>query len=227
MKDLKVGDYIQDGENSVTRVYSFGHRDVKARIAYLRIHMEGQQLPLELSPAHMLYGTETDPYPAYNLHVGDLVRQPSGSLVAVTNIETVYRKGVYAPFTYSGKLVVNGVVVSAYTFAIDFGVPISQHWISHLSQVPHRLYTRLGGRAESYTEGGLSSYASGLYKITMWWMQQHIAVGALLFIPVFFGFVVMTGVESMMVNTWVTTLILVLLSCLWFQPYGKKVGGKH
>jgi hypothetical protein len=175
----------------------------------------------------MLYGTETDPYPAYNLHVGDLVRQPSGSLVAVTNIETVYRKGVYAPFTYSGKLVVNGVVLSAYTFAIDFGVPISQHWISHLSQVPHRLYTRLGGRAESYTEGGLSSYASGLYKITMWWMQQHIAVGASTIHPC---------VLLICGNDWCgvhdggimgNDVDLILLSCPWFQPYRRSVVGKH
>jgi Hint module len=227
MKDLKVCNYIQDGANSFSRIYSFGHHDVRVRAVYLRIYTEGQHEPLELSAEHMVYGTEKQPHPASSLQVGDLLLQPSGSLVAVTNIETVYRKGAYAPFTYSGKLVVNGVVVSSYIVAVDHGVPTSQHWISHLFQVPHRLCVRLGGCAESYTEHGVSSYASGLYKVATWWMKQQVAFRALLFIPVFLLLLVLTGVEAMMMSTWTTTLIIALVSVLWFQPGCKKVVRKH
>ena len=57
----------------------------------------------------------------------------------ITTIRTVKRKGVYAPFTTSGMLVVNGYIVSSYVALFnDADILYSvQKYLAHALQFPH------------------------------------------------------------------------------------------
>lgn len=208
VKNLKVGDYVKDGKESYSRVYSFGHYDDTVKAQYLQIYSthDGRSLePLVISAEHMVFTTANQAMPAGALKVGDSLLLESGSMVSIINIKTVYRRGAYAPFTYSGKLVINGVVSSSY-IAMDHGVPVSQQWLAHLFQAPHRICSRWGGCAESYTDDGLSSYVSRLYKGAKWWMKQPNTVKVVVFVPVFLVFAVIAAIEGIFVNPWTATI---------------------
>ena len=228
MKDLQVGDYIQDGEASFSRVYTFGHYDKEVKGSYLQIFSGDDSLALELSPEHMVYaGKGRQAVPAGSLQVGDLLLLERGSFVSITNIQTVRRRGAYAPFTESGKLVVNGVMASSY-ISLDHGLSkskamISDQWLAHVFQAPHRLCTRFGGCAESYTEDGISYYVSGLYNAAKWWMKQTHVIKVALFIPVFVVSLTIAAIEGMLMNTWATALVVLLVSLMWLYRVEKIV----
>jgi Hint module len=62
-----------------------------------------------------------------------------GTTSVITHIQDVYSPGVYAPFTDSGKLVVDGILVSSYIDFMPDKIPhwLSQHFVAHLLQAPH------------------------------------------------------------------------------------------
>ena len=225
LKDLQVGDYIQDGEASFSRVYTFGHYDKEVKGSYLQIFSGDDSPALELSPEHMVYaGKGRQAVPAGSLQVGDLLLLERGSFVSITNIQTVRRRGAYAPFTESGKLVVNGVMASSYiAMEHDLSKAISNQWLAHLFQAPHRICTRFGRCAESYTEDGISYYVAGLYKAAKWWLKQTHVIKVALFIPVFFVSLTIAAIESMLMNTWTTALVVLLVSLMWFYRVEKIV----
>ena len=109
MKDLQLGDRVLVATNNSTSyyepIYSFGHRLDSVVAEYLVI------LPfeLEVSTDHMVFVEGGAAVPAGNLVVGD--RLENGEMI--TAIKTVQRLGVYAPFTPSGSIVVNGVRASS------------------------------------------------------------------------------------------------------------------
>eukprot|EP00547_Thalassionema_nitzschioides_P013974 CAMPEP_0194236508 /NCGR_PEP_ID=MMETSP0158-20130606/3726_1 /TAXON_ID=33649 /ORGANISM="Thalassionema nitzschioides, Strain L26-B" /LENGTH=707 /DNA_ID=CAMNT_0038970277 /DNA_START=337 /DNA_END=2457 /DNA_ORIENTATION=- len=109
MRDLELGDKVLTLSNppKFSSLYSFGHKSDSEQAHYLQI------LPskLELTHDHMVFITGTQhAVPASSLRVGDHLA--SGEVI--TAINQVTRRGVYAPFTTSGDLLVNGVLVSSY-----------------------------------------------------------------------------------------------------------------
>ena len=110
MDNLQLGDLIMTANGRYEPVYSFGHRAESMVAEYL------QFLPsnLEVSADHMVFVVTRDgnsrALPAAFVKVGDQLMHGE----TVTEIMRVHRKGLYAPFTPSGTLVVNGVGVSSY-----------------------------------------------------------------------------------------------------------------
>jgi len=161
MEDVKIGDYVRVGEKlEYSRVYSFGHYNTAETLTYLRIHFEEGGKPLEITGNHMLFASEAAAVPASNIQVGDTL---VGDRI-VSKITTVQRQGAYAPFTYSGKALINGVVVSNY---IAMGVP---HWLAHAALTPRRLYCNLFWKqckteARSTNEDGIADWIYAPYRI--------------------------------------------------------------
>ena len=179
MKNLRLGATIQtwrggDQDTPTTSafepVYSFGHYHPDMVGEFLQI----QPSNLELSQHHLIFSTSAGGgrfVPAGALEVGDTIRLVGGQAVNITSIETIQRRGVYAPFTPSGTLYVNGVLVSSFV-ALDAKVdsafltllgsatPWTHHWIAHSFETAHRTYCRYVGRCrtERYTEEGLSTW---------------------------------------------------------------------
>jgi hypothetical protein len=165
MKDLQIGDFVDDGNDSFSRVYSFSHLDKKTEASYLQIFAAGLENPLEISPDHYLFVTKnefqsaptTTAARARVVQVGDVLE--SGH--AVTEIETIQRHGMYAPVTESGKLVVSGVLASSYVAVLDVSprwhVAISHAIVSPLNWICNRFSFEICER-ETYTDGFSNYY---------------------------------------------------------------------
>lgn len=119
-------------------VYFFGHRSVGSMSRFVEITHSGQNKPLVISPQHYLYVNDRLTT-ASSVRVGDRLRDADGYAVLVTKVGSVVERGLYAPTSLDGDLIVDGVRVSSYTAAVH---PTLAHWL--LS--PLRLAYRAGLR---------------------------------------------------------------------------------
>jgi hypothetical protein len=160
MDSVRIGDYVSAGKNRFSRVYSFGHIDRDAETEYHQIYANGLERPLEVSSMHMVF-VNGRMRPASHVKTGDMLGK-----YKVLNVKMVKRRGLYAPFTESGDIVVSGVLVSSYITILDH-TPINQHFASHAALAPFRLacYFDFGScKNETYTDG-LSDFIYKLAKI--------------------------------------------------------------
>eukprot|EP00540_Astrosyne_radiata_P003822 CAMPEP_0116855596 /NCGR_PEP_ID=MMETSP0418-20121206/19377_1 /TAXON_ID=1158023 /ORGANISM="Astrosyne radiata, Strain 13vi08-1A" /LENGTH=479 /DNA_ID=CAMNT_0004488769 /DNA_START=203 /DNA_END=1642 /DNA_ORIENTATION=+ len=157
MHELAIGDSVLVGQR-FEKVYGFGHYH-RTRIAdFLQIHTESveETTVLELSQDHMVFVQNPNGKihctPASSLRPGDsLVRVgtevgENTRLTRTTRVQrigTAKRSGVYAPFTSSGTIVVNGVLASNYiafkeqSSLLQFS---SYQWVSHAFVAPRRIH---------------------------------------------------------------------------------------
>jgi hypothetical protein len=124
MDSVVIGDHVRTGKNSFSRVYSFGHIDSEKTADYLQIYAEGIEMPLEVTSLHLLFINDKM-RPASHVKVGDMLGTNK-----VSKIRTVTRRGVYAPFTESGEIVVSGFLASSYA-AVHSYTPINEHTEAH------------------------------------------------------------------------------------------------
>merc|ERR1712157_196443 len=75
-----------------------------------------------------------------DIRVGDTLMSQKKKVVS--KITTVQRRGAYAPFTYSGMALINGVVVSNYIAMKNDNILVP-HWLAHAALTPRRLYCNL------------------------------------------------------------------------------------
>jgi len=90
------------------------------------------------------------PIPASQVKVGDMLGDNK-----VNEIKSVKRRGVYAPVTESGDIVVSGVLASCYA-AVHSHTPINQHMEAHAFFAFRRLICGLNFgicKSETYTDG--------------------------------------------------------------------------
>lgn len=188
MKDARIGDVVKVEEGIFEPIYSFGHFSDSSVTSFVHFHPSG----LEVTPSHLVFvNGKRSPLPASMVQVGD-----SLSGVQVTKITTGARKGLFAPFTPSGKLVVNNVVVSAYIAVQEDSAFVnvmggdtdwfSQHWLSHAFLVPHRLVCyHMWSCSKELSPEGIPVWAYRPLKAAKWILNQHPSVQATVFIPMF------------------------------------------
>jgi len=180
MDNLKIGDYVRVSPKLYSRVYAFGHYDDSASIMYQQIHAVGFDSPLEISTEHMIYVKNSKGkatlVPAGDLKVGDVLvsdlsdRTQSNEFV-IQSIVSVEKTGVYAPFTYDGNILVNGVVASNYLKLM--GLPNNIHswlhaWMSHAATAPRRVichYNMNWCSGETYNNEGYATWMKPLLNI--------------------------------------------------------------
>ena len=184
LEELQVGDSVRVRNGSFSRVYGFGHYQPTAQAEYLQLQTAALQHPMEISRHHLLYiynrmSNEYEVLPAGNVKIGDhlviVTGKPGTSSPTlsspVISIRLIQSKGVYAPFTMTGDIVVNGILASNYialpmSFQNNSLVALSfeqQHWLQHAAYGPYRFYCRYmqksgGCQTEKYhKETGLSN----------------------------------------------------------------------
>jgi hypothetical protein len=201
MKHLNIGDEVLAASGSYERVYSFGHRHEHVEGEFLQFFPSG----IEISRDHMIMlGGQF--VPASFVKIGDELETVTGNTMAVEAIERVVRSGVYAPFTSSGTIVVNGIKASNYVafqgseyiiVGNGWETPLTFQWIAHLSQSPHRVLSRLGWSGdEEYNEDGMSTWIAGPHEFSNWLLEQNGVVVTVILVPaVGFGLLSM-GVEG-------------------------------
>lgn len=176
MKDLRLGDEVLVGDGVYEPIYSFGHlgRDTKA--SFLQITTERSKVVLTSN--HMLFSrSRRSAVPALLLQVGEELIDAFGDSDRILAIKTVQERGVYAPFTPSGQIVVNNILASTYiameeTEKLGNGnwLSLSHQWLAHTAQFPHRLvcYHLKSCSTEEYTPEGISLWVSKPLQWSKW-----------------------------------------------------------
>jgi len=183
MTDLQLGDEILVDESGVFEpIYSFGHRDRLSLGEFLQISTDKNVLdPLELSETHMVSAGRRF-LPASMVQIGDKLTMAGGEEARVTSIKKVVQKGLYAPFTSSGTLFVNGVKASSYVSFQDsevlkignYRTPLSFQGLAQTFQLPHRMTCHyLTCLTEDYTTTGISQWVYRPLLFTHWWLRQN------------------------------------------------------
>jgi len=187
MEDLAIGDTVRVNNNTFEPIYSFGHKDKTASAEFLRIKTKGSSTAIEISPDHMVAIENGRYVPASLVKKGDKLLIVSNELAAVTSIKTVVRKGIFAPFTASGNIVVNGVVASNYVAYqgseyVKIGemeTPFSYQFMGHTFNSVHRLAVMVGITGETYTSEGISNWVATAHEMTSWVADQNTFISSL------------------------------------------------
>nr|CAD7200755.1 unnamed protein product [Timema douglasi] len=158
LADVRVGDHILSldratGRLSYSEVILFLDRDPEQRREFLRITTTSGR-SLTVTPSHLLmiankrntsviaHELNTKTIFADQVKVGDYIlvhghdRLSSTGLDKVQEVLPVLRRGVYAPLTREGTVVVNGVVASCYAV-------VNNPSLAHLALAPVRIYANL------------------------------------------------------------------------------------
>ena len=219
MKDVKVGDLVRTADGLFEPVYGFGHRQTNERAEFLRIYVDSMKAPLELSAEHMVFVNERHSVPASALVPGDSILLGSGESSTIERIESSVSNGVYAPFTPSGTIVVNGVLASTYVAFQDspylkiggMETFIEWQWLAHSFEAPHRMFCRLAWDicVEERVDG-ISSWVAGPLAVTEWILRQHWVVAGIFSIIAVGLMSVLWLTEALLVSNGLPTIALVI-----------------
>ena len=143
MHSMQIGQQVQvivDEEIRLESVIAFIHRDPEAQQEFLSITTMANK-NLKITGDHLLFVEkegQASPIPAIDVSIGDTVyvRGDQGAMEtdAVQSINPVFEKGVYAPVTLSGTIMVNDVHTSCY-----FDV-LSHEWSHRAMGVARAVY---------------------------------------------------------------------------------------
>lgn len=193
MRDLKVGDMVHTKNGLFERVYSFGHLNHHVLVNYLQLHVSTRTDPLELTKDHLVFvkdsiSSSAIAVPASNIRVGDVLLSSSSKAegLVVVKIETIVRKGFYAPFTQSGVIDVNGVLASNYVAPQEnssflriggYTTTVSNHWLFHLVLTPYRMlcgqaWSRRLCEIEEDRQGDVPVLLQYPFQVMEWFMME-------------------------------------------------------
>jgi hypothetical protein len=181
IRALQIGDYVKSsssfvttGKNDYSRVVAFMHKNLDEEVVeYLQIYTDqGKESssssypPLEITPEHYLYLGNGKLIQARDIRVGDILDSKNnheGTKMIVTNIQTVHRRGMLAPLTESGDVVVSGIHTSCYVALLqDHTIAPTnlQAYVLHATLTPLRMACALDFsicQQERYTMQGFST----------------------------------------------------------------------
>merc|ERR1712048_1498267 len=159
MDEIQVGDSIKTQDGNYERIYSFGHKSQDRMADYLELSTSSAT-KLTISAEHLVYERDAGFIPAADIQVGDivLVQQEQEEEATITRIRTVRRKGLYAPFTASGTVVVNDVLASSFIAIAPMKFVQNPQWVARIGELPHRVWCTLlqDCSNESYDEEGVN-----------------------------------------------------------------------
>lgn len=118
MDALAVGDRVLAAPGAYSPVFLFTHRAARAPAAFLRISTDAGAA-VAVTPGHYVPVRGRGLVAARAVAVGDYVGLGDGREAAVLRVEAVRGEGLYNPQTLHGEIVVDGVVCSAYTQAVE------------------------------------------------------------------------------------------------------------
>lgn len=184
LEELRVGERIlaldtTTGSFKYSEVILFLDRDPEQRREFLRLRTASGRT-LTVTPSHLLMvaSNTSDTYRvqavfADRVKVGDRVlihNRLQPEIDTVISTEAILKRGVYAPLTREGTVVVDGIVASCYAV-------VDSQSIAHWSYAPFRLYTSFlslisknvsSARSVSQAPIGVHWYANILYTVAQY-----------------------------------------------------------
>lgn len=138
-----------NGQLKFSEVYMFLDRDENQKREFIRIETEDGHT-LTATPSHLIYTWQTNEHATVttdtaNFRFAELVRIGDFVLVNVNStleprrvksIKQELHRGVYAPLTYDGTIVVNSIAASCYAL-------VEKHSMAHWSFMPMRSVRRI------------------------------------------------------------------------------------
>mmetsp|Transcript_21566 Transcript_21566/g.32641 ORF Transcript_21566/g.32641 Transcript_21566/m.32641 type:complete len:214 (-) Transcript_21566:69-710(-) len=199
---------------------------------------EGHYYSLTLTPSHMIVTEHGGVIPASMVIQGDRIRTGDGTVAVVTRItKNVKKQGMYAPFTESGYLIVDGLVVSNYValLLLDESSYNSwflwnhhHQWLSHTLTLPRRWYCHYYDCTnETYTAEGIATWARPLLSVA----QQGIVVTnhhhPMIRTMGFMGIVVVASLIHVIYHYYYYSLLLFLLTTIFVTAWLLVLRKKH
>mmetsp|Transcript_697 Transcript_697/g.974 ORF Transcript_697/g.974 Transcript_697/m.974 type:complete len:519 (-) Transcript_697:179-1735(-) len=182
---VEIGDRIEVAKDKFEPIYAFGHINPDVEGSYMELNFDQVQEPLQITKEHLIWTPNKGAVPAGSLKVGEYVVLAGGRATTVTAMQMKTSKGVYAPFTLSGTLVLNhGLMASSYISLTTFtnGIPLIpsayHHALAHLFTFPHRFMCHYQSTCPNptYNEVGVNVLEVQL----LLWIQRTAAVVVLL-----------------------------------------------
>jgi len=185
LRDIQLGDKILVANGVYEPVYSFAHYDPLTTQTFVKLVLNSGE-ELSLSRSHMIMTKNKGVVPASLIEIGDELINSFKETVQVNSISTIDDQGMFAPFTKSGTLVVNGILVSNYValqespiFMIgNMKTPFTHQWLAHAFNAPHRFYCNYISDCtkERYTKSGLSTWVDWPFYVSTWVLRQSLVI---------------------------------------------------
>ncbi len=138
LDELRIGQEVLDSNMRFAKVVGWLHRVPSLETDFLEIdHLTGKLL---VTPDHLLYCSTAGNYiPSRDVKSLEVV-YIDGTLITseIHRKSVVKRRGIYAPLTASGSLLVNGVHASCYASPGELAVEVTQA-AGNLALAPFRL----------------------------------------------------------------------------------------
>lgn len=215
MQDLKLGDEVMVGQGKYEPIYSFGHVAPETIATFL--HIQTSRSQLRLTEDHMVFTSSQRAVPASSLHVGDFLLGGTGLKDRIESIEVLQDTGLFAPFTPSGKLIVNDILASSYVAVVDqedlnLGWTIlNLHWLSHAVLFPRRLICchLASCPSETYNSEGIPLWIDPVFRAFSWLLSFNSFVRVSLIVTMAVVATFVTAVE-----TWIWFPAAMIASCI-------------
>jgi len=170
MSSLSIGDRVLSTDSLGRPVYdavvAFLH--VSRNLSSVFVRLETDQGGLALTPQHLIFASKTpseaiQPYFAGDIEVGDTIYEITTNATRavprrVRRVSYTLEKGIYAPLTSQGTIVIGGYIASCYGL-------ISSHSLAHAALWPvrSRLMPLMDSREPTLDEE-IHWYAALLYR---------------------------------------------------------------
>lgn len=173
LSELKIGERVlsmdSNGKTVFSEVYMFLDRNTDQTREFIKIETDGGA-SITATPSHLIYvwhtasSSETAQYKfAGNIQIDDFVLVNVNGILEprkVQRIESEIHRGVYAPLTYDGTIIVNSISASCYAL-------VDTHSLAHLSLMPMRVYYSMkyffnDNSVDSTLPRGIHWYANAL-----------------------------------------------------------------
>lgn len=151
MSDVQIGDKVNVGSNQFSEVFMFTHKLETFVSKFVNLKTESGHM-ISLSPGHYIH-TASGLRAASTVEIGEDLTLADGEQTKVSEKTESEQVGLYNPQTIHGDIVVNGVVASTYTTAVDPRV-------AHTLLAPLRAAYAVSGKAFSGLESGNGGFAS-------------------------------------------------------------------
>jgi Hint module len=144
INQVQIGDYIRAGNGKdYTQVYGYGHFDNNLESEFVQVTFTGtNDSILEISSSHILFVQKMTARSSTMIVASDIGMDDILNNQTIRSIQRVIRRGVYAPLTYSGDFMINGIRVSNYVNLFDnkFNKKWDHHGLGHVCFLPQRLF---------------------------------------------------------------------------------------
>lgn len=238
MSDLQVGDIVLTSGNGYEPVYAFGHRQEAVKTTFVKFWVESGKW-IEMTGAHLIHVKDkAHPVRADSVRVGQNLVGKEGQSLPVTKIKEIQKKGIYAPLTASGSLLVNNVLASSYVSMqegadeyVQLGstkLMLSQAAGTHLWMTPLRmLCTRSPDHSlcSALDEDGMSPWVAIGFQYHAWAETQSWFLQAIMLLATIAALAVLVAAETM--ANLPASSALVVASSLALLAAARRMKGLH